>query len=168
VDDSPDCIRHVPSVGDICPKTLWVSQRIHGLLSSRGQHSERDQRTGRGRRDAQSLRASEPSIKARGIEMESRALHVCRSTTTIPLIITSVEPPSRFFNRADFADNEQIEELIVWTHPHLESPSTTGVVFTEAENATMLRLPRKECTSHFSHHLTLPHPFPPPHLFSSK
>jgi len=45
---------------------------------------------------------------------------------------------------ADFADNEQIEELIVWTHPHLKSPSTTGVVFTEAENATMLRLPRKE------------------------
>ncbi|KAH9967827.1 SHQ1-domain-containing protein [Russula dissimulans] len=44
---------------------------------------------------------------------------------------------------ADYADNEQIEELVAWTHPHLESPSTR-VVFTEAENAAMLRLPRKE------------------------
>ncbi|KAI0282729.1 SHQ1 protein-domain-containing protein [Russula brevipes] len=47
---------------------------------------------------------------------------------------------------ADFADNEQIEELLAWTHPHLESPSAGGggVIFTEAENAAMLRLPRKE------------------------
>ncbi|KAI9508836.1 SHQ1-domain-containing protein [Russula earlei] len=44
---------------------------------------------------------------------------------------------------ADYADNEQMEELLAWTHPHLESPSTS-VVFTEAENAAMLRLPRKE------------------------
>jgi len=65
--------------------------------------------------------------------------------------------PPAFCIRADFADNEQIEELIVWTHPHLESSSTTSVVFTEAENATMLRLPRKECTSYFSHRLTSPH-----------
>ena len=53
------------------------------------------------------------------------------------------------FIRADFADNEQIEELLAWTHPHLESPSDStapsDVVFTEAENAAMLRLPRKEC-----------------------
>ena len=53
------------------------------------------------------------------------------------------------FIRADFADNEQIEELLAWTHPHLESPSEStapsDVVFTEAENAAMLRLPRKEC-----------------------
>lgn len=69
-----------------------------------------------------------------------------------------------YFFRADFADNEQLEELIAWTHPHLESPSTTGVVFTEAENATMLRLPRKECTSHF---FTSPH-FTSPFLFFSK
>jgi hypothetical protein len=51
--------------------------------------------------------------------------------------------------RADFADNEQIEELLAWTHPHLESSSTTpspnAVIFTEAENLAMLRLPRKEC-----------------------
>lgn len=60
--------------------------------------------------------------------------------------------------RADFSDNEQIEELIAWTHPHLDSPSTPVLVFTEAENATMLRLPRKECRhTHASHHLTLLH-----------
>lgn len=84
VDDPPDRIKHPHNVGDVCSKTLWVSQRIHGLLSSRGQRRERDQRTGCGRRDAQSLRASEPSIKARGIEMESGALHVRRSTAMIP------------------------------------------------------------------------------------
>ncbi|KAI0255359.1 SHQ1 protein-domain-containing protein [Lactifluus subvellereus] len=43
---------------------------------------------------------------------------------------------------ADFADAEQIEELLAWTHPHLESAAP--VIFTEAENAAMLRLPRKE------------------------
>jgi len=46
-------------------------------------------------------------------------------------------------------DNEQIEELLAWTHPHLESsslaaPSPNAVIFTEAENLAMLRLPRKE------------------------
>jgi protein SHQ1 len=59
--------------------------------------------------------------------------------------------------RADFADNEQIEELLAWTHPHLESssaaPSPNAIIFTEAENLAMLRLPRKECkytiTFHF-------------------
>ncbi|KAI9457808.1 SHQ1-domain-containing protein [Lactarius psammicola] len=47
---------------------------------------------------------------------------------------------------ADFADSEQIEELLAWTHPYLDpSASSVGdVVFTEAENATMLRLPRRE------------------------
>lgn len=44
---------------------------------------------------------------------------------------------------ADFADSEQIEELLAWTHPYLSS-SAGEVVFTEAENATMLRLPRRE------------------------
>ena len=48
-------------------------------------------------------------------------------------------------SRADFADSEQIEELLAWTHPYLSS-SAGEVVFTEAENATMLRLPRRECT----------------------
>lgn len=53
------------------------------------------------------------------------------------------------FIRADFADHEQIEELLTWTHPHLESsptaPGPYAVIFTEAENLAMLRLPRKEC-----------------------
>jgi hypothetical protein len=58
-------------------------------------------------------------------------------------------PPILLFIRADFADNEQIEELLAWTHPHLGSssaaPSPNAVIFTEAENLAMLRLPRKEC-----------------------
>ncbi|KAH9001776.1 SHQ1-domain-containing protein [Lactarius akahatsu] len=46
---------------------------------------------------------------------------------------------------ADFADSEQIEELLAWTHPYLASSSSVGdVVFTDGENATMLRLPRRE------------------------
>lgn len=47
---------------------------------------------------------------------------------------------------ADFADSEQIEQLLAWTHPYLDpsSFSVGDVVFTEAENATMLRLPRRE------------------------
>jgi protein SHQ1 len=53
-------------------------------------------------------------------------------------------------HRADFADTEQIEELLAWTHPHLKSAADDGaahpaIIFTEAENAAMLRLPRKEC-----------------------
>lgn len=53
----------------------------------------------------------------------------------------------RLLNRADFADSEQIEELLAWTHPYLDPSSSVGdVVFTDAENATMLRLPRRECT----------------------
>jgi protein SHQ1 len=55
---------------------------------------------------------------------------------------------SHLLHRADFADSEQIEELLAWTHPYLDpsSSSVGDVVFTEAENATMLRLPRRECT----------------------
>ena len=52
-------------------------------------------------------------------------------------------------SRADFADTAQIEDLLAWTHPHLGSPPgapSQVVVFTEAENAAMLRLPRKECS----------------------
>ncbi|KAH9057090.1 SHQ1-domain-containing protein [Lactarius deliciosus] len=46
---------------------------------------------------------------------------------------------------ADFADSEQIEELLAWTHPYLDPSSSAGdIVFTEGENATMLRLPRRE------------------------
>jgi protein SHQ1 len=46
--------------------------------------------------------------------------------------------------RADYADDEYIKELIQWVHPHL-SATTTTFAYTEAENAAMLRLPRKEC-----------------------
>jgi hypothetical protein len=71
-------------------------------------------------------------------------------------LIITCQSTHTCFTRSDFADNEQIEELLAWTHPHLESPSAGGggVIFTEAENAAMLRLPRKECT-HTRPHLFL-------------
>lgn len=56
-----------------------------------------------------------------------------------------------FERRADYADSEQIEELLTWTHPYLSSSAGDVVVFTEAENATMLRLPRRECTYNYPH-----------------
>ncbi|KAH7877617.1 SHQ1-domain-containing protein [Lentinula edodes] len=43
---------------------------------------------------------------------------------------------------ADFAEHEYIQELILWTHPHLSDNGT--FTYTEKENATMLNLPRKE------------------------
>jgi len=46
-------------------------------------------------------------------------------------------------DRADYADNDYIGELLVWTHPHLASSENTP--FSEDENLVMLRLPKKEC-----------------------
>lgn len=145
MDNPPDCTRPTPSVGDLSSKTLWFPECIYRVLSSRRHHGERDQRTRRRCRDSNSLRAAHPSIKARGVKMGSGTLHV-RRTFFPKVTIKSLHYLSCFI-RADFADNEQIEELLAWTHPHLESPSAapSSVVFTEAENAAMLRLPRKEC-----------------------
>jgi hypothetical protein len=56
-----------------------------------------------------------------------------------------------FTFRADFADTEQIDQLLEWTHPHLDENAAHATItsFTEAENAAMLRLPRKECNVYF-------------------
>ncbi|KAG7092282.1 hypothetical protein E1B28_008644 [Marasmius oreades] len=43
---------------------------------------------------------------------------------------------------ADFAEDEYIQELIKWRHPHTEGP--VDPKFAEKENAMMLNLPRKE------------------------
>ncbi|THH08268.1 hypothetical protein EW146_g9049, partial [Bondarzewia mesenterica] len=43
---------------------------------------------------------------------------------------------------ADYADTETIDELLAWKHPHLASPEIPP--FSDAENLSMLRLPRKE------------------------
>jgi len=48
-------------------------------------------------------------------------------------------------------DDEYIQELLDWTHPLTDGPFE----YTEKENAEMLRLPRKECSSLFS-----PYPLP--------
>ena len=46
-------------------------------------------------------------------------------------------------SRADYVDDEYIQELLHWRHPHAAPPEDFH--YTEEENATMLRLPRKEC-----------------------
>ncbi|KAF9566264.1 SHQ1-domain-containing protein [Agrocybe pediades] len=43
---------------------------------------------------------------------------------------------------ADFMDDEYIQELLHWEHPHISD--TSSFQYTEKENLTMLRLPRKE------------------------
>ncbi|OBZ75723.1 Protein shq1 [Grifola frondosa] len=43
---------------------------------------------------------------------------------------------------ADFADDEYIQELLAWNHPH--AIVSDEFQYTEEENLTMLRLPRKE------------------------
>ncbi|KDR81812.1 hypothetical protein GALMADRAFT_221678 [Galerina marginata CBS 339.88] len=43
---------------------------------------------------------------------------------------------------ADFMDDEYIQELIAWAHPYISGQ--TEVQYSEKENMTMLRLPRKE------------------------
>jgi protein SHQ1 len=45
--------------------------------------------------------------------------------------------------RADYADDEYIQELIDWEDP----ANNSEVVYTEHEKMEMLRLPRKECRS---------------------
>jgi len=57
--------------------------------------------------------------------------------------------------RADYVDDEYIQELIRWTHPH--TVPVADFQYTEAENMKMLRLPRKEylATSYQTHQLYL-------------
>lgn len=45
---------------------------------------------------------------------------------------------------ADYADDEQIQELLHWKHPHCSKPESFH--YTDKENLAMLTLPRKECS----------------------
>ncbi|EKM49118.1 uncharacterized protein PHACADRAFT_154682 [Phanerochaete carnosa HHB-10118-sp] len=56
---------------------------------------------------------------------------------------------------ADFADDEYIQELVRWTHPH--AVPVADFQYTEAENMKMLQLPRKEylATPYQTHQLYL-------------
>ena len=47
------------------------------------------------------------------------------------------------FNRADYADDEYIQELLAWRNPH--TVQTDDFKYSEKENMAMLNLPRKEC-----------------------
>ena len=47
--------------------------------------------------------------------------------------------------RADFMDDEFIQDLLKWVHPYTSNQSV--IEYTEKENMEMLRLPRKECQS---------------------
>lgn len=46
-------------------------------------------------------------------------------------------------NRADFSDDEEVQDIIAWKNVTLVPPAT----FTEGEKVAMLRLPRRECAS---------------------
>lgn len=54
-------------------------------------------------------------------------------------------------------DNEYVEELIAWEHPHLATDTVAS--FSESENLTMLRLPQKECEPPSSSFRLLPSPY---------
>lgn len=56
---------------------------------------------------------------------------------------TSLRMLTHLFCRADYVDDEYIQELITWTDPELVDGAE--YVFTESENMMMLKLPRKEC-----------------------
>jgi len=43
---------------------------------------------------------------------------------------------------ADYADDEQMQELLTWVHPHIAN--TKDVIYTDEEKLTMIQLPRKE------------------------
>lgn len=45
--------------------------------------------------------------------------------------------------RADYADDEYIRDLLEWKHPH--AGNSESFQYSDEENATILRLPRKEC-----------------------
>ena len=48
-------------------------------------------------------------------------------------------------------DDEYIQALLEWVHPHISNLSTFQ--YTEKENMAMLRLPRKECSLfYYAHH----------------
>ena len=47
--------------------------------------------------------------------------------------------------RADFMDDEYIQDLLEWVHPYISNQSV--IEYTEKENMEMLRLPRRECQS---------------------
>lgn len=46
--------------------------------------------------------------------------------------------------RADFINDEEIQDIIRWQHPYTPKASPSHE-FTEQQKVTILRLPRKEC-----------------------
>ncbi|KAG6886002.1 hypothetical protein C0993_006118 [Termitomyces sp. T159_Od127] len=60
---------------------------------------------------------------------------------------------------ADYADDANIRELLLWKHPHIDH--SQDFKYTDEENAVMLRLPRRECQkSDLQRKLTLDHILP--------
>ena len=56
----------------------------------------------------------------------------------------SFVPTLLIIGSADFVNDEEIRELILWVNPLLVFPPGDEIHFTESERATMLRLPRRE------------------------
>lgn len=65
------------------------------------------------------------------------------TTCRVLLCVTANSERSYAALRADYADDEYIQELIKWVHPHIAALGE--VKYTEGENLVMMRLPRKEC-----------------------
>lgn len=65
---------------------------------------------------------------------------ICKPASTFQTTKQTIDVD--VLTRADFVNDEEIQEIIRWESPY---PSGTGADFTEEENAAMLRLPRKEC-----------------------
>lgn len=76
---------------------------------------------------------------------------ICESLADCSVILEYLD-----FYRADYADDDNIRELLMWKHPHIDHSETFK--YTDEENAVMLRLPRKECQkSDLQRHLTIDH-----------
>ena len=62
---------------------------------------------------------------------------------TLHVGVPLLQPTRLILFRADYVYDDCIQELIAWRHPHVAD--TDDFRYTEEENMTMLRLPRKEC-----------------------
>ena len=69
-----------------------------------------------------------------------RTLHVGKNIDKLELRIKV-----NILTRADFMDDEYIQDILEWVHPYISNQSV--IEYTEKENMEMLRLPRKECQS---------------------
>lgn len=76
-------------------------------------------------------------------ELNTRTINGTRNTICKVLVNSNSETLMCVTLRADYADDDHIQELLQWTNPHVAA--TEEVEYTEREKLAMIRLPRKEC-----------------------